>query len=305
MLVDLASAVATGREAGVIAQGRTEEELEKRLGALLLAGEQVIAIDNCEAPLGGEFLCAMLTQRVVRPRILGSSEAPELPSNAFVTANGNNLALAGDLTRRAVLCRLDPKHERPELRMFATDPIEAVKADRGRYVAAALIVLRAYQVAGRPDQPTHSAPSRSGAAGCAARCSGSAKPIRSEPWTRRASCDPKLDALTAVSDAVARRDRCRRRLGARRRRARHAAARTTAGRGADAQQPEYGHPDLRQALLGVAGKGGVDPQRLGQWLAANKDRVVQGLRIVRQGLSRGVMKWRLEGSEVGAGDAGG
>ncbi|HWX49965.1 MAG TPA: hypothetical protein VNZ61_18110, partial [Roseomonas sp.] len=39
MLVDLASVITTGREAGVIAQGKTEEELEKRLGALLLAGD--------------------------------------------------------------------------------------------------------------------------------------------------------------------------------------------------------------------------------------------------------------------------
>jgi hypothetical protein len=39
MLVDLASVIATGREAGVISQGKTEEELEKRLGALLLAGD--------------------------------------------------------------------------------------------------------------------------------------------------------------------------------------------------------------------------------------------------------------------------
>src|SRR3954451_21121862 len=102
MLVDIASVIATGREAGVIAQGKTEEELEKRLGALLLAGEQMIAVDNCENPLGGEFLCAMLTQQVVRARVLGRSEAPELPSNAFVTATGNNLVLAGDMTRRAV-----------------------------------------------------------------------------------------------------------------------------------------------------------------------------------------------------------
>jgi hypothetical protein len=85
MLVDLASLIATGREAGVMAQGKTDEELEKRLGEMLLAGEQIIAIDNCEAPLGGEFLCAMLTQQVVRPRILGRSQTPELPANSRPT----------------------------------------------------------------------------------------------------------------------------------------------------------------------------------------------------------------------------
>jgi putative DNA primase/helicase len=93
MLVDLISLVASGREVGVISQGKTDEELEKRLGALLLAGDHVIGIDNCEAPLGGEFLCSMLTQPSVRTRILGASKAPELPTNAFVTATGNNLVI--------------------------------------------------------------------------------------------------------------------------------------------------------------------------------------------------------------------
>jgi hypothetical protein len=152
MLVDLCSVIATGREAGVIAQGQNEEELQKRLGALLLAGDQVLAIDNCEAPLGGEFLCQALTQPVVRARILGRSEAPELPANAFVTATGNNLTLVGDMTRRAVLCRLDPGCERPELRTFARSPVAAAKAGRGRYLVAALTVLRAFVVAGRPRQ---------------------------------------------------------------------------------------------------------------------------------------------------------
>ncbi len=151
-LVDIATVVASGREAAVIAQGKTEEETEKRLGAMLLAGDPVIAIDNCEAPLGGDFLCQMLTQPVVRARILGRSEAPELPANAMVTATGNNLVLIGDMARRALLCQLDPQCERPELRVFADDPVQLVQADRGKYLTAALTVLRAFQVAGLPKQ---------------------------------------------------------------------------------------------------------------------------------------------------------
>ena len=47
MLVDLASIIATGEIAAVISQGKTDEEFEKRLGACLLAGDPIIAIDNC------------------------------------------------------------------------------------------------------------------------------------------------------------------------------------------------------------------------------------------------------------------
>jgi hypothetical protein len=153
MLVDLASLIATGRDASVISQGKTEEELEKRLGALLLAGDLIIAIDNCAHPVDSEFLCSMLTQAKVRPRILGRSEAPELPANGLITATGNNLVLVGDLTRRAVICTLNPKVERPELRQFDRDPMAMARENRHAYLAAGLTILRAYHVAGRPDQP--------------------------------------------------------------------------------------------------------------------------------------------------------
>jgi putative DNA primase/helicase len=62
-LVEVASIIATGHEAPVIAPGATEEELEKRLGGALLAGDTVIALDNCDAPLGGVLLCQALTRR--------------------------------------------------------------------------------------------------------------------------------------------------------------------------------------------------------------------------------------------------
>jgi hypothetical protein len=136
----------------VIAQSKAEEETEKRLGALLLTTEGVIAIANWEAPLGGDLRCKLLIQRAVRTRIPGRSEPPELLSNAFVSATGSNLVLIGDVTRQAQRCHLDPRCERPELRRFERNPVVAAKADRGRYVAAALTVLRAFHIAGRPRQ---------------------------------------------------------------------------------------------------------------------------------------------------------
>jgi hypothetical protein len=61
LLVDIFAVLATGRLMPVIAQGRTEEELEKRLGASLLAGDAMVSIDNCEAPLQSSLLCQALT----------------------------------------------------------------------------------------------------------------------------------------------------------------------------------------------------------------------------------------------------
>ncbi|WP_431266971.1 hypothetical protein [Dankookia sp. P2] len=295
MLVDLISLIASGREVGVISQGKTEEELEKRLGALLLAGDQVIGIDNCEAPLGGEFLCSMLTQQLVRARILGASKAPELPTNAFVTATGNNLVLVGDLTRRAVLSRLDPKQERPELLQFKTKPIDLVKTDRGRYLVAALTILRAYHMAGRPRQadPLGSFEDWSNWVRGALLWLGCADPVDTIEGSR--DMDPKLDALTAVvtqwnvaigEDSVTARDVI----------TRATEQRIMIGQGSHGfSRAEYVHPDFREALLAVAGEGGtINSKRLGKWLSGNQDRILQDLRLVRGGYSAGIMRWRLE-----------
>ena len=120
-LVDIASMIATGHEAPVISQGRTEEEMEKRLGAALIAGDTLISFDNCEQPLGGELLCQALTQPVLKIRILGKSVIVAVPTNAMFAATGNNLIIAGDMVRRTIVGTLDPRVERPETRTFKSD----------------------------------------------------------------------------------------------------------------------------------------------------------------------------------------
>ena len=146
LLVDIAAALATGQPAPVISQGRSEEELEKRLGAALIQGDAIVSIDNCEYPLQSSFLCQVLTQERLNIRMLGYSRHVEVPANAALFATGNNLAIADDLIRRVLLCSIDPQCERPERRRFATDPIAAIQANRGALVAAALTVLRAWHV---------------------------------------------------------------------------------------------------------------------------------------------------------------
>ena len=148
LLVDVAAMLATNQPMPVISQGRTEEELEKRLGAALLAGDIAIALDNCEHPLQSTFLCQALTQQKLNIRVLGASKNVETLVNAAMYATGNNLTIVGDLTRRALICSLDAHCERPELRIFDGNVLETVRAQRGRLIVAALTVLRAWHVAG-------------------------------------------------------------------------------------------------------------------------------------------------------------
>lgn len=149
-LVDLFSAIAAGRPCPVITAGKTEEETEKRLGAMLLSGAPLISIDNANGELGGDMLCQMTERPLVRIRVLGRSESPEIECRSMPFATGNKLTLVGDMTRRAVLCSLDAQVERPELRNFEFDPVARAMADRGQYVAAALTILLAYRAAGSP-----------------------------------------------------------------------------------------------------------------------------------------------------------
>lgn len=150
LLVDVASTIATGRPCPVIAAGKTEEETEKRLGALLRDAVPVVSLDNVNGELGGDTLCQITERPLVRIRILGRSEAPEFESRATIFATGNNLKLVGDMVRRTLLCSLDAGLERPERRRFDFDPVDRVLAERGSFVAAAMTITLAYRAAGMP-----------------------------------------------------------------------------------------------------------------------------------------------------------
>jgi hypothetical protein len=288
-VADITSMVATGRAAAVISQGATAEELEKRLGAALLAGDAIVNIDNCDHALGGDLLCQVITQRALKIRVLGQSINIEVPSNATILATGNNLVLTGDMTRRALLCSLDPQCERPELREFKQDPLEVIRAYRGVYVVAALTALRAYHIAGRPEQvtPLGGFVEWSRMVRDALVWLGEADPCTTMEKTRTA--DPKLGALAAVlgqwSDV----------LGASRVTLKEAVERASEREDGYAGMSRFLSPDFRDALLLVAGESGViNGGRLGKWLGKNKDRIADGKRIVQDGGRAGVSYWRLD-----------
>jgi putative DNA primase/helicase len=146
-LVDLIATIVTRRACPVIAAGKSAEEMEKRLGAILLEGGTVVSLDNLAFDLESDLLCQILTQQIVKVRILGQSAVPECEWRGTLFATGNNVRVVGEVVRRALTCNLDARVERPEFRQFDFDPIDRVLADRGAYVAAALTIVRAYRAA--------------------------------------------------------------------------------------------------------------------------------------------------------------
>jgi hypothetical protein len=288
LLVDIASMIVSGRPASVIAQGKTEEEMEKRLGAALIAGDPLISIDNCETGLGGELLCQVLTQPMLKVRLLGKSINVEVPSTAALFATGNNLTMVGDMTRRALRCTLDAGVERPELRKFDHDPLALIAANRGDYLAAALTILLAFHNVGRPRQTTllGSFAEWSGWVRDAVIWLGEADPCATMEQVRGA--DPKLEALTAVVE------QWHAHVGSRRVSVKEVIDIATDQHTALYGRGEFMRPDFREALLTVAGDGGaVSGKRLGKWLSANQGRVVNGMRILADGQHAGIIRWRL------------
>ena len=105
------------------------------------------SLDNLAHDLEGELLAQMVTQTLIKTRVLGKSEMPECEYHGLLFATGNNIRALGDMVRRTLESHLDAKTERPEQRKFEFDPIKRVLDNRGAYIAAAITISRAYQVA--------------------------------------------------------------------------------------------------------------------------------------------------------------
>lgn len=295
LLMDIASMISTGHETPVMAQGRTAEEFEKRLGAALVAGDATIAIDNCEQQLGGELLCQVLTQAVVKIRILGQSKQADVPTNVTVFATGNNLRIVGDATRRTIVCSLDPQCERPELRKFSVDVLQLIRRHRAKYVAAGLTFLR-YGFIEQDLLSNHWTPEPLGSFEMWSRW---VRPLvawmtTADPCAtieRAKAQDPELEGRASVlyhwhsviggkpvtvSEVI------------------ESAIEQNLNFALETDGKRFAHDAFREALLAVAGNAGnIDSRRLGNWLARFRDRIASGKKIISATKASGYGRWQV------------
>ena len=129
-------------------RGRDDEENRKRLLTAFLSGKRAVVIDNLIGTFDSPSLAAALTSEVYADRQLGSSTECRVPNRVVFVLSGNNLMLAGDMPRRTLTCRIDPRSEAPYAREFDLDPKAFCMENRHAIAVAALTLIRLYLSSG-------------------------------------------------------------------------------------------------------------------------------------------------------------
>lgn len=155
LLTKVVARIVTGEEAEVRPYNpRDPGEWGKRLTAFVKMAAPVSVFDNVNGAFGDEGIERLVTTSVWSDRILGVSDAPPLPNVTTWFATGNNIEPVGDTVRRSLLIRIEVDTERPQERSdFKIKNLEHyVVEHRSELLSAALTILRAFHVAGRPAQ---------------------------------------------------------------------------------------------------------------------------------------------------------
>jgi hypothetical protein len=153
--LNTAHLIARGSKIAARAYEHDDREMKKAITAIAIEAIPAVMLDNIAGRLGGASLDAVLTSTVWSDRILGESRTTgDLPMKTIWTATGNNLVYGGDLGRRVLPMRLTTPEEKPEDRteFRHKDLFGWIEQNRARLAVAALTILRAYILAGKPDQ---------------------------------------------------------------------------------------------------------------------------------------------------------
>lgn len=152
----LASLIALAASAGEpysASYPTVSEEATKLLLAMLLEKPAVILFDDMQVQTGWKSLGPInkaLTSPTITERVLGRSRSGTARTNVLFLGTGNNVEPGEDMRRRVVSIRLTPRSETPTLQHFAFNPVVHVREHRERIVQAALTIVEAHRLAGRP-----------------------------------------------------------------------------------------------------------------------------------------------------------
>jgi len=152
LMVEVLAMSFLGRAPDMKAPPIRNEEWGKVITACLREAPPFMVIDNLREEVDSAALASALTSNTITDRLLGTSELVRLPVRCVWVATGNNPTLSAEITRRCVRIQINAKVERPQDRSeFRHQDLRGwVREHRGPLIAAALTILRAWIVAGRP-----------------------------------------------------------------------------------------------------------------------------------------------------------
>ena len=283
-LCELVTAFATPQRGTPTTFPADDEECRKMLLAELLRAPAVVEFDNLTGDLlAHKSLCMVLTSEFMSGRILGVSKTATVSTRTLFLSSGNNVGPVQDMTRRCISIHLDPGCETPAARSFKRpDLVQEVLRERGRYVSAALTIVRAWIVAGRPKTACKSL------AGY-----GDWSDLCRQPLLWLNCADPSVSVFEAMSEDP---------------------DRETLGRLLTAWQSVFGrmpamvrdavkqalvihdeHIELREVLYDIADeRGEINRRKLGWWIRRHGGRIVDGRRFVRASGNRSAEAWQVE-----------
>lgn len=281
-LCELITAFATPQRGTPTTFPADDEECRKLLLADLLRAPAVIEFDNLTGDLvAHKSLCTVLTAEFMSGRILGVSKIATVSTRALFLSSGNNVGPMQDMTRRCITIHLSPQCEVPAARSFTRpELVREVLRERGRYVSAALTIVRAWIAAGQPKTACKSLVSY-----------GDWSDLCRQPLLWLGCADPTASAFEAMAEDPDR-ETLARLLGAWKAVFGKSSAMV---RDAVSQALLVQNEELREVLHDIADeRGEINRRKLGRWIKRHAGRIVDGLRFVRADGSRSAESWQVE-----------
>lgn len=123
-----------------------EEEMEKRIGASVMAGDRIMLFDNVmtREVVNDRTLNMILTSGTAQFRVLGESTQVRMSAPMTIMMTGNMMSLGPDLMRRTVQIAIDPEGPTPTTRVFPFEPVDMVLEHRKKLIEAAMTIYLAY-----------------------------------------------------------------------------------------------------------------------------------------------------------------
>ncbi len=283
-LCKLFTALATPQQGTPTTFPTEDEECRKLLLSELLRGPAVIEFDNLTHDIvPHKSLCTALTSEHFSGRLLGVSKTATVSTRTLFISSGNNVGPIKDMARRCITINLNPEVEIPAARRFKRPNLVAeIVQERERYVSAALTIVLAWIVAGRPKTKCRSL------AGYEEWSDLCRQPLL---WL---GCS---DSATSVFNAISE-DPDREQLGRLLTAWQNVFGNVpTMVRDAVSKSVYSGedNAELKEILHEIADeRGDINRLRLGRWIKRHEGQIVDNLRFARCSGHSSAERWRVE-----------